>query len=212
MGVRLRTRQTIRESAIWLLVLVAGYSSFTFFEQIYEAAKRTAVSSSKADWRALPETADASQRVIEAALPGELRGTITQTAHAPAPEQPKRRQITVDANSYGHFHVNAQIAGKPVEFMTDTGATYVALSYETAMSLGIRPEALKFDGRSTTANGVARVASISLEAIRIGDILMRDVQAVVAEPGRMAQNLLGMTFIGRLSGFQLSGTRLVMTE
>jgi aspartyl protease family protein len=118
----------------------------------------------------------------------------------------------LSANDYGHFHAVAQIRGQQVEFMTDTGATYVALSYETAQKLGLAPQNLRFNGRSTTANGVARVASVILDTIRIGDITVKDVQAVIAEPGRMTQNLLGMSFIKQLSGFELNGARLTMIE
>ena len=96
--------------------------------------------------------------------------------------------------------------------MTDTGATYVALSYETAQKLGLAPQNMRFTGRSTTANGVARVASTEIEAIRIGDITVKNVQAVVAEPGRLTQNLLGMSFISQLSGFELNGATLTMRE
>lgn len=96
--------------------------------------------------------------------------------------------------------------------MTDTGATYVALSYETAQKLGLAPQNLRFNGRSTTANGVARVASIEIDEIRIGDIAVKDVQAVVAEPGRMTQNLLGMSFIKRLSRFEMNGETATMIE
>ena len=97
-------------------------------------------------------------------------------------------------------------------FMLDTGATFVALSYETAQSLGLAPQNLRFSGRSTTANGVARVASVTIDAIRIESIVVKDVPAVVAEPGRMTQNLLGMSFIKQLSGFQLNGASLTMKE
>ena len=95
--------------------------------------------------------------------------------------------------------------------MTDTGATYVALSYETAQKLGLTQN-LRFNGRSTTANGVARVASLEIDQIRIGEIAVKGVQAVVAEPGRMTQNLLGMSFIRQLSGFELNGSTLTMRE
>ena len=95
--------------------------------------------------------------------------------------------------------------------MTDTGATYVALSYESAQKLGLTQN-LRFTGRSTTANGVARVASIENDELRIGEISVKGVQAVVAEPGRMTQNLLGMSFIRQLSGFELNGGTLTMRE
>ena len=153
-----------------------------------------------------PQLARFNTRTLTAsALP--LRGTISA-----GQEQVAARKVVLSANDYGHFHALAQIRGQQVEFMTDTGATYVALSYETAQKLGMGPQNLRFNGRSTTANGVARVASIVLDSIKIGDITVKDVQAVVAEPGRMTQNLLGMSFIRQLSGFELNGPRLTMIE
>ncbi len=135
-----------------------------------------------------------------------LRGTISASQ-----EQPSSRKVLLTANDYGHFLARAQINGQQVEFMTDTGATYVALSYETAQKLGLAQN-LHFTGRSTTANGVARVASVVLDTIRIGDITVKDVQAVIAEPGRMTQNLLGMSFIKHLAGFELNGGKLTLIQ
>ncbi len=96
--------------------------------------------------------------------------------------------------------------------MADTGATYVALSYESAKSLGLLQAGVIFSGRSATANGVAKVALVTIDAIRIGDITVRNVQAVVAEPGRMTQNLLGMSFIKQLSNFEMKGAKLVLRQ
>ena len=55
--------------------------------------------------------------------------------------------------------------------MTDTGATYVALNYETAIALGYTSKDLRYTGRSSTANGVARVAPVKLDYVRIGGIV-----------------------------------------
>jgi clan AA aspartic protease (TIGR02281 family) len=121
-------------------------------------------------------------------------------------------KVTLDANVYGHFTVAADINGMPVELMTDTGATYVALSYETVLSLGFLPEDLHFTSQSDTANGVAMVAPIILDEIRIGGIVVRDVHAVVTEPGKLNQNLLGMSFINRLSRFEVARRKLTLTQ
>ena len=96
--------------------------------------------------------------------------------------------------------------------LTDTGATYVALNYETALQLGFNDANMRFTSRSSTANGIARVAPVTLDYIRIGGIVLHDVKAVIAEPGKMTQNLLGMSFISRLAGFELSGGRLNMEQ
>ncbi len=199
----------LKELLIWIFAIIAGYLTFLSFEPLFENVKYVAAQaglthifnqdiSGKVQSRF-------STRVAAAPLP--LRGTLP----ASQTEQTTRK-VVLSANAYGHFNAQVQINGQEVEFMTDTGATYVALSYETAVKLGVAPNNLRFTGRSTTANGVARVASVVLDTVRIGDITIKDVQAVIAEPGRMSQNLLGMSFIARLSGFELTGSKLTMTE
>ena len=203
-------RKIMKELLVWATAIAGAYFTFTSFEPLFDRAKQAANRAGFAHLFELetnaPRLANFNTRVLTApSLP--LRGTISASQEPTA-----AKKVVLNANDYGHFHAVAQIKGQQVEFMTDTGATYVALSYETAQKLGLTPQSLRFNGRSTTANGVARVASIVLDTIRIGDITVKDVQAVVAEPGRMTQNLLGMSFIKQLSGFELNGARLTMIE
>ncbi len=201
-------RRILKELLVWAVAIGGAYLTFSSFEPLFDRAKQAA---SRAGFAHLfefesPKLARFNTKVLSASAVS-LRGTI------PASQEPAgAHKVTLSANDYGHFHAIAQIKGQQVEFMTDTGATYVALSYETAQKLGLAPQNLRFNGRSTTANGVARVASIVLDTVRIGDIAVKDVQTVIAEPGRMTQNLLGMSFIKQLSGFELNGARLTMIE
>ncbi len=201
----------LKEALVWTVAIAGGYLTFTLFEPLYTRLKVAASWAGisgilKEDRNPAPGSRFVTR--ISTASPLPLRGTISPSQN----EAASARKVVLSANDYGHFHALAQIKGQAVEFMTDTGATYVALSYETAQKLGLAPQNLRFSGRSTTANGVARVASIVLEAIRIGDITVKNVQAVIAEPGRMTQNLLGMSFIRQLSGFELNGSKLTMTN
>ena len=203
-------RRILKELLVWAVAIGGAYLTFSSFEPLFDRAKQAA---SLAGFAHLfefetnsPKLARFNTKVLTASA-APLRGTISASQ-----EPTGARRVVLSANDYGHFHAVAQIKGQQVEFMTDTGATYVALSYETAQKLGLAPQNLRFNGRSTTANGVARVASIVLDTVRIGDITVKDVQAVIAEPGRMTQNLLGMSFIRQLSGFELSGARLTMIE
>lgn len=203
-------RRILKELLVWAVAIGGAYLTFSSFEPLFDRAKQAA---SLAGFAHLfefetnsPKLARFNTKVLTASA-APLRGTISASQ-----EPTGARKVVLSANDYGHFHAVAQIKGQQVEFMTDTGATYVALSYETAQKLGLTPQNLRFNGRSTTANGVARVASIVLDTVRIGDIAVKDVQAVIAEPGRMTQNLLGMSFIRQLSGFELSGARLTMIE
>jgi aspartyl protease family protein len=200
----------MKELLVWLVAVGGAYFTFSSFEPLYDRAKQAAASAGFGrlfEFEAsAPRFSHFSTRVMAAStLPG-FRGTISASQ-----EQSSSKKVVLAANDYGHFHAFAQIKGQQVEFMTDTGATYVALSYETAQKLGLAQN-LHFNGRSTTANGVARVASVVLDTIRIGEITVKDVQAVIAEPGRMSQNLLGMSFIKHLSGFELIGGKLTLIE
>ncbi len=203
-------RWAMKELLIWSTAIAGGFLTFSSFETVYDRVKFAAARAGYARmFDAAIGVASVSQfdtRVLGGALP--FRPTIPASQGLPSSS---RKTVVITANPYGHFHADAEINGQKVEFMMDTGATYVALSYETAQALGLGQN-LRFSGRSTTANGVARVASTTIAAIRIGGITVKDVQAVVAEPGRMAQNLLGMSFIKQLSAFELKDNTLTMKE
>jgi aspartyl protease family protein len=220
----LSVMKALREVCVWAVVLAAGVLAFHHFEDAYKALAGNgwtafAVSAPKASgeappaWAARPEaeTGRGGGVAVASAAPRLFLepGSWTPTVVPPAVEP---KSVLLQANVHGHFDVAADINGKTVELMTDTGATYVALIYETAAQLGLNPQNLKFSGRSNTANGVARVAPLTIDRIKIGDIEVRNVAAVIAEPGRMSQNLLGMSFIAKLSRFELRGTRLVLIQ
>ena len=205
-------QRALKEVLIWMCVTVAGCATFSSFEPLYDSVRKL---SAKAGFPSMPafDTVSAATRLdmrLGSVAALNFKGTL-RSAPAEAKAQNLHR-VTLSANSYGHFHTDVEINGQKAEFMTDTGATYVALSYETAAEMGIATQNLRFTGRSTTANGVAKVASVVLEKVRVGDISVPNVQAVIAEPGRMSQNLLGMSFISRLSGFELMKDKLVMTQ
>jgi aspartyl protease family protein len=96
--------------------------------------------------------------------------------------------------------------------VADTGATLVVLTYEDAKQIGLSPFSLDFSARVQTANGVAHVAPVTLDRVRVKHITLRDVPAVVAEKGALSTNLLGMSFLGRLESFQVQNGELVLVQ
>ncbi len=122
------------------------------------------------------------------------------------------REVRLAADERGHFAVDATINERPVTLMADTGATLVVLTYEDAERLGLSPQRLDFSGRVQTANGVARVAPITLDRVRVDDITLRDVTAAVADKGVLPVNLLGMSFLSRLTRFEMQGRQLVLVQ
>ena len=113
------------------------------------------------------------------------------------------------ANSQGHVLLDASVNGASVRFMVDTGATAVALSAPDAVAAGIAPYQLAFDRRVETANGTVRVAPVRLREVRLGQLALDDVQAVVIE--NLQTSLLGQSFLNRLQSYEMRDGVLTIT-
>jgi aspartyl protease family protein len=120
------------------------------------------------------------------------------------------REVTLYAQG-GHFFVEAEVEGRKITFMIDTGASDVALTQDDARSLGITPSEREFTRAYQTANGIARGAPVTLDSIAVGPIDLRNVEGSVVE-GQMQVSLLGMSFLNRLSGYQVVGDRLILKQ
>ncbi len=122
------------------------------------------------------------------------------------------RVVQLKAGAHGHFFSRIQVNGRGVEAMVDTGASIVALTFEDAERAGIHVRDPDFTHRVSTANGVARVALITLDSVAIEDITVHNVRAAVAERGKLTKTLLGMSFLGKLSRTEMSRGTLVLEE
>ena len=134
---------------------------------------------------------------------GQPRPEHRRSSYAPSVELHRGRD--------GHFHAEAYINGSPIPVLVDTGATLVALSYEDARAAGIAVGDNQFVYWSNTANGRARFASVTLNDVRIGDVVVRNVRAAVSEPGRLSKTLLGMSFLGQ-TRMQMQDGRLTLEQ
>lgn len=115
----------------------------------------------------------------------------------------------VEPGPGGHYLVDAVVNGTPVRFLVDTGASDVVLTMEDAERLGLDPRTLRFTQRFATANGEVRGAPVVLRELRIGQFSLFDLPASVNE-GPLSISLLGMSFLGRLSGYQVENGRLIL--
>ena len=122
------------------------------------------------------------------------------------------RTVVLRAGANGHFETSVNINGRRVDVMVDTGATMVALTYEDAEASGIFPRDSDFKYKVNTANGVARVAAVTLDQVSIDDITIRNVSGVVAERGKLGTTLLGMSFLSKLSRAEMSRGTLTLQE
>jgi aspartyl protease family protein len=131
----------------------------------------------------------------------------------PVPIRPARaRETTIRSDERGHFLVEALLDGRRTPMMIDTGATVVALTEATAARLGIRPARSEFTAPIATAGGTIKAAPAVIDEIDIDGIAIRRVEAVVVPGDALAVDLLGMSYLRRLSRFEMAGHTLTLVE
>jgi aspartyl protease family protein len=184
-------KQLLREAISWGVVAVVAVAAISHFETLKTGAEQML---------GLPTASEVAE--------------ARRTVRTPPATKPVNRDsvVEIEAERNGHFNIEADINGRSIPVMIDTGATMVVLSYEDAERAGLLLTDKDFTRSVSTANGVARVAPVTLDRVSIGNITVRDVPAAVAESGRLGTSLLGMTFLSRLSRFDMRSGRLVLQE
>jgi aspartyl protease family protein len=150
----------------------------------------------------------------------ELFGITPPDLHVTAATIPVRadhqtssgRGVELRAGANGHFFTEVEVNGRRIDTMVDTGASVIALTFEDAIQAGVAPSPSDFTHTVNTANGVSRVAPVMLDRVQIGDIVVRNVQGVVIERGKLNTTLLGNSFLSRLSRYEMRSGRLLMEE
>ena len=120
------------------------------------------------------------------------------------------REVTVFRRTDGQFVVNGNVNGKRASFVLDTGASSVVIRAEDAAKMKIPVRTLNYDVEVSTANGRAMAADITVPKLSVGAIAQENVRALVARPGALHENLLGMTFLNGLASFTVTNDRLVL--
>jgi aspartyl protease family protein len=118
----------------------------------------------------------------------------------------------VKADGNGHYFAKADINGTTIAVMVDTGASGVALSYEDAEKVGLRPHGLDYDTPINTANGIVKAARITLRRVEVDNVRVRDVEGIVLPEGALRGTLLGMSFLSRLSSFRIENGVLYLKD
>ena len=172
----------VRQVVIWSIVAGLGFAAFTYRDVLFG-----------------PQAPQESRE----------QRTAKQPAQSRKASRPASRALTIRASAGGHFLIEADVDGADIRFMVDTGATEVVLTPEDAVRIGFDLRARNFTRQFNTAGGVIRAAPVTLRRLRIGQLVLRDVEAWVNE-APLFVSLLGMSFLKRLDGYEVQDGKLIL--
>jgi aspartyl protease family protein len=189
---------------VWLIALLALFSTGVLFARrvnVRETVRNIAI------WVAIAavlligvsfrdEIEDVAMRVRSELVPGYA---IESGEH----------EMVLTESQGGNFFIFGEANGVRVRFLIDTGASDTVLSPMDAQAIGIDLNALDFSRVYSTANGMGRGASYTLDELAVGPISISPMPVSI-NGAEMNTSLLGMTFLRRLRSFEIQGRRLIL--
>lgn len=118
--------------------------------------------------------------------------------------------VTLNADGQGHFVTTGSINGATTRFLVDTGASNIAMSTSEAKRLGIA-YSHGARGYSQTANGIVPIYVVTLNTVKLGDIVLNQVEASIIEGTDLPVTLLGMSFLRRTE-MRREGNTMTLTK
>jgi aspartyl protease family protein len=176
-----RAKQAARDLVAWLSVAVVLLGAYSYRNELLGLGHRVA---------------------------GELLppGTVLRSE----PQVVGERAVRIRKRPDGHFIVKTEANGIAVSMLVDTGASTVVLRPADAQKLGFDVNRLRYSIPVQTANGTTYAASVRLRNLAVGNIVLQDVEALVARPGTLRDNLLGMSFLSRLRSYEFTSEYLTL--
>jgi aspartyl protease family protein len=137
---------------------------------------------------------------------------MAASARVQQPAQTGIRSLSIPRDARGHFQTEGRIDGQRIAFMVDTGASVIALNESSAARFGLRPSRGDYNAAVSTANGTIKAARTRLAMVELGDLIVRDVEAMVLPDEALSENLLGLSFLSRLKRFEYAGGKMVLEQ
>jgi len=121
----------------------------------------------------------------------------------------ERPTVSLTADARGHFAAAGSINGYPMSFMVDTGATTIAINAAEARRIGLDYKSEQAVGVSTAA-GVVPAWRVKFNTVKVGGIMLNQVEGMVVETG-LSVPLLGMSFLNRME-MRRDGQTMTLTQ
>jgi len=120
------------------------------------------------------------------------------------------KPVNLYANKDGHFFGKLTINGASLRYLVDTGATDVAMNSGDAKYAKIDYKKGRL-GRASTANGIVDIYTVVVNKLKVGTIVLHNVEVSVIEGGSPAVVLLGMSAQNKLK-IRREGSILTMMK
>ncbi len=148
----------------------------------------------------------------QATSPAETAASLPVAGAALPERQWTARAAYISREEDGHYWTDADVDGRAVSFLVDTGASVVALTWRDAERLRLKPETLDFAWSIRTANGETKGAAVTLPFVRIGNVRIENVEAMVLPQDALHDSLLGMSFLGALNSYEVRGDTMIIRQ
>ncbi|MCJ2186091.1 retropepsin-like aspartic protease family protein [Novosphingobium beihaiensis] len=126
------------------------------------------------------------------------------------PASVEGNETVVSQRVDGHFWVEAQLNGVPVEFLVDTGATYTGVSRSTAERAGLRPDEGDEGMVLDTANGPIVARKATAGSLRFGGIEANSLMMAISPDTESDVNVIGMNLLSQLKSWRVEDNKLIL--
>lgn len=127
-----------------------------------------------------------------------------------SPASVEGNETVISQRADGHFWVEAQLNGTPVEFLIDTGATYTGVSAATAARAGLVPDQGDEGMVLDTANGPIVARKATAGSVRFGGIDAQGLTVAIAPGTESEVNVIGMNLLSQLQSWRVEGGKLIL--
>ena len=131
--------------------------------------------------------------------------TITSWT-APVETKKAKQSVSLEPGMGGHYYLDSEVNGNALIFVVDTGASMVSLPTAVAQVANIKCQNQVV---MQTANGATRACSATINKLKIGPFLVKEVAAVIVP--NLSQPLLGMNILQQFN-IEQDGSRMRIFE
>lgn len=154
----------------------------------------------------IAETEDIADTQIQSAV------TVSKPMNQFEIESPGHLAASLRKQADGHYWAKAKVNNRhQLNFMVDTGASICVLTPDDAKRLGYDVSKMEKDIKIKTPSGTTYGASVVIPRLEIGRVMLKDIDAVILDDN-LDQSLLGMSFLERLTKWEVSKSAIIIHQ